>query len=184
MHDPFAELVDRARADDAARERSRERWLRHQAEEGATLVGTLVDLAELTVPVTVTTASHRRHHGVVTTVATDFVVLHRAAGDVFLRLATMVMVQPRPSRNVPPLRPTASDDRAAPLDLRLAELLVGAAPHRPRISVATVGNDAVVCGELRSAGVDVATLALDGEPGLRCYVSVPSLSEVSVLASG
>ena len=39
-------------------------------------------------------------------------------------------------------------------------------------------------GELRSVGVDVLTLALDGEPGGLCYLPLQSLTEVAVLTSG
>ncbi|MGH9005512.1 MAG: hypothetical protein ACRDYV_20495, partial [Acidimicrobiia bacterium] len=44
-----------ARVDEAARRRSREWWLRRQAEEGATLAGVLADLLEAGTAVTVHT---------------------------------------------------------------------------------------------------------------------------------
>jgi len=52
-----------ARVDEAARRRSRERWLRRQAEEDATVAGVLADLLEAGRPVTVCSRTGRRHTG-------------------------------------------------------------------------------------------------------------------------
>ena len=79
--DPFAELVDRAQVEGAAQARSRERWLRQQAEEGAELAGTLVDMAERGDVVGIRTVAGRRHQGTLAAVATDFVVVRSAAGE-------------------------------------------------------------------------------------------------------
>src|SRR4051794_39148118 len=79
-------LVDLARwsADgrvaDAARSRTRERWLRQQATEGARLAGVALDLAERRVPVIVRTLAGRAHRGVLAAVGVDFWVLATNAG--------------------------------------------------------------------------------------------------------
>src|SRR4051812_22901927 len=63
------------RAGEAARGRSRERWLLQQATEDARFVGVAVDLAERRRPVAVRTTGGRTVRGVIVAVATDFWVL-------------------------------------------------------------------------------------------------------------
>src|SRR5438552_1212591 len=93
--DPFAELVDRARSEGAAQARSRERWLRQQAEEGAELVGTLVGLAERNETITLRTTSGRRHQGTLAAVAADFVVLRTLGGaDTWVPVDAIAFVRP------------------------------------------------------------------------------------------
>src|SRR2546426_11388042 len=95
--DPFAELVDRARSEGAAQVRSRERWLRQQAQEEAALVGTLVDLAEQREAVTVRTTSGRRLQGTIAAVAADFVVVPNPGGG-GTRGPVAPLALPRPRR--------------------------------------------------------------------------------------
>jgi hypothetical protein len=168
--DPFADLVDRARADEARRTRSRQRWLRQQAEEDAGLVGTLVDLAEAGLAVTVQTTSGRTHHGVLAAVATDFVVL----GGVVVPTAAIALLR---------AAATPTGDRPPPVELGLRELLAGASGHRPRVRVGVAGTDQPLVGELRAVGVDVVTIALDGERRHLCLVPLQSLTELA-LTSG
>jgi hypothetical protein len=179
--DPFAELVDRARTEGAAQARSRERWLRQQAEEEAELVGTMVDLAERGEPVMVRTTSGRRHQGTLVAVAVDFVVVRALGGaDTWIPLDAIAFVRPQRGRGAS----AAAGDRPPPLDVRLAELLAELAGDRPRVRLVSRGDGEAVAGELRSVGVDVVTVALDGEPGGLCYVALQSLTEVGVLTSG
>ena len=179
--DPFAELVDRARAEGAAQARSRERWLRQQAEESAELTGTLVDLAERAEVVMVSTVAGRRHQGTLAAVATDFVVVRALGGaDTWIPFDAIAVVRPQRGRQ----SRAATGDRPPPLDLRLAELLAELAADRPRVRVVSRGDGEAVAGELRGVGVDVVMLALDGEPGGLCYVPLQSLAEVAVLTSG
>jgi hypothetical protein len=193
-----------ARAREAAGARVRERWLRAQAEEGANLAGLLLGLAERREAVLVTTAPGGRHRGVVTGVGVDFVALEAPGGAITLvalgALATVKVVADegratggraaaggRPGRG----RGGAVTGGAATGDgsgldrltfgVRLVDVLGQAAGQRPRISV-QAGATSVV-GDLRAMGDDVLTLRGDGAAGL-VYVSLASVSEVSVLASG
>lgn len=157
--DDLLRLLDRARAADALAARARERLLRTVAEEGATLAGTLVDLAEAGAEVRVRTTFGRPASGPVRFVGSDFAVV----GDVWVRLSAIVAVLGASS-------PAAGD--RAPSDVLLSEALHRIATERPRVALATPGE--VLAGELVAAGVDVVTVRLDGEAGL-AYVPVASV---------
>jgi hypothetical protein len=177
--DPFQDLLDAARADEAARSRVRERWLRQQAEEGARLSGTLLDLAELGVHVAVRTASGRSWQGTVVAVGRDFCVLRGPWGpDTCLSLGAVTLVRP----GARAAAPTAAGDRVAPLDLTLRELLARLAGGRPEVGVVSAGEG--VSGRLQGVGVDVLSLQLDSPTRQMCYVSLGSVSEVVLRASG
>jgi hypothetical protein len=167
-----------ARAQDAAEARVRERWLRQAAEEEASFAGLLVDMAEDARPVSVTTTAGRRHHGPITGVGTDFVAVEGpAARLVLLRLSAVAEVRAATGTR----RPAAATARE-PLDVALAEVLAQAAANRPRVAV--VLGDVTVVGELRAVGTDVLTIRTDGEPGGLSYVTLASVSEVSLFDSG
>jgi hypothetical protein len=181
-----------ARAREAADARTRERWLRASAEEGASLAGLLLALAERRETVLVSTATGGRHRGVVRAVGVDFVALEPAGSTTLVVLGEVAAVRvvgaAEPGRRPPP-PPTGAGqgdggvhafDRLT-LGVRLVDVLGQAAGQRPRISV-QAGATSVV-GDLRAVGDDVLTLRADGAAGL-VYVSLASLSEVSFLASG
>lgn len=170
--DELLRLLDEARADERGASRGRERVLRQAAEEGARLVGTLLDLAERGSGVSIRTEAGRAHHGAVRLVAGDFCVLGTEAGDVWLALAGITTVRPQPGERHAP----ASGDRGA-LDLLLVEALARVAPERPRVALVTSGGE-TVAGELRAVGEDVVTLRLDGDPRSVCYVSASAIREV------
>jgi hypothetical protein len=173
--DPLLELLDEARAGDASAARVRERWLRRQAEDGATLAGTLLDLAERGAPVSVRTTTGRTSHGAIAAVGTDFVVLQSEEGrDTCLRLQAVAAVRPAVGER----HAVATGDRLAPLDLLLVEVLAGLAPDRPRLVVLAGGD--LVAGELRAVGVDVVTLRLDGDRPSLCYIAAGAMDEVVV----
>lgn len=176
LADPLVELLDEVRAGDAGAARMRERWLRRQAEEGATLGGTLLDLAERRAAVSLRTQSGRTSHGAVVAVGTDFAVLRGEDGrDTCVRLRAIATVRPQAGERYV----TASGDRASPLDLLLIEVLAGLAPDRPRVALVTDGGE-LVAGELRAVGVDVVTLRLDGDRATPCYVAATAIDEVVV----
>src|SRR4051794_33006318 len=127
--DPFDDLLDRARGDDAARQRTRERWLKQQAAEAATLPGTLLDLAEAGVGVGISTVDGRAHQGEISGIATEFVALRTGGGTVLIVVDAIVAVRPRASTQ----GTIASGDRPPPLDLTLQEALVDAAGDRSRV---------------------------------------------------
>lgn len=176
MDDPeLIELLDEEHAADRGAARERERLLRQVAEEGASLAGTLLDLAEQGTPVSVSTRSGRAHHGFLIGVGDDFCVLRSARGTLtYLATDTMATVRPQPGERHPP----ASGERRAPRDLRLVELLSSALPERPRLALVLRGGE-VVAGELRAVGTDVVTLRLDGD-GRAVYVAAASIAEATV----
>lgn len=164
-------LVDEARADDLAAARMRERWLRRQATEAATLVGTLLDLAESGTAVSVALAGGRRHDGRIVALGHDVVVLADRDTVVAINLGAVTVVRPHPGQDARP----ATGDRAAALDLRFVELLARLAGDEPEVAIALVGGDALA-GSLLAAGADVITLRLaPGRDGI-AYCASPSVA--------
>jgi hypothetical protein len=164
--------VAEAAADEALASRRRERWLKVQAGEEATLAGVLVDVAERGRPVVATTRTDRSHRGVLRLVGVDFCLLEtdqRAA--VFVGFAALAGVRQ------PPGETAVTGDRPLALGITLAEVLRLLAGERPRVLL--VSGTAATRGELRSVGADVVTLRLDGEAG-SAYVALHAVDEVVV----
>lgn len=172
--DPFAELADRARAEAASRARRRERALAQQATEQATLVGTLVDLAEAGTPVAIRTASGRTHRGHVVAVGRDYCSLAVPGGTVHVALGALTVVRPEAVVPAP-----ATGDRPAPLDVTLGEALARLLAERPRVTVAVTGSEPLA-GELVAVGAEMATLFVGSGRSGACYVSLARLEEVFV----
>ena len=175
MRDPLLELLDEARADEAGRRRGRERVLRSQAEEDASLAGTILDLAERGTPVTVRTSEGRSHTGWIPAVGADFLVLRTEAADVFVVLAAVASLRPAAG-------PPATGDRPTPSDTLLLDVLATAAPSRPRVALVVAGDQ--ISGELRAVGTDVVTIQLDGPERAPAYVSSAAVSEALLFRSG
>lgn len=172
--------VDEARADEAARTRSRERWVRQQAQEAAEFSGTLLDLLERGVRVGVRTTSGASHHGRLLGLARDVCGVRIDGGRrVWIRLAAVTAVRPEGGARYP----DAADERTEREDVEFAEVLARLAEDRPRVQLVTAGASGAVSGELRAVGADVVTL-LEGDNREPCYVSLPSVLEVSALESG
>jgi hypothetical protein len=188
----FAALADverwaaEVRARDAADARVRERWLRRAAEEEAEFTGLLLDLAERGVTAVITTSSGRRHPGRVAAVGADFVAL-RTEGNRTTLVALGAVASVRVTGLGPALRSgtqpaTRGRGEGRAVAVSVADVLAHAAGHRPRVHVHC---DAVtVAGELLSVGTDVVTLRTDGDPAGVAYVSLASVSEISLLDSG
>jgi hypothetical protein len=178
--DPLLELLDEARADGAGDARERQRSLRRQAEEDASLAGMLLDLAETGSTVTLRTVTGGVHHGPVVAVGADFCVLRSDHGaDVFVPMKAVATLRPHPGER----HPAPSGDRSPPSELHLLDLLGTMAPDRPRIAVGTLDGEQVP-GQLRAVGRDVVTLALDADRRALCYLSASSICEVAVFRSG
>jgi hypothetical protein len=158
--------------DESARSRSRERWLRQQATESARFTGVALDLAERQARVTVRTTVGRSHHGVIVAVAPDFVAVRTDAGAATLLSLPHVAFVRADSGAV------AAGDRPPSFEARLTTVVAGLAGDRPRVHVVLDGGESLT-GELRSAGLDVATLQLDGESAV--FVHLGALAEVTVL---
>lgn len=180
-NEAFFESLERIVADavaqEAARERSQSRVLRAVAEEEATFAGVAVDLAERGALVVARTTGGRMHRGCIVSVGRDFAVLDAAGRPVVLALAHLGSLRLQPG--------TAPRDtsgaRPPRLEVSLAGLLAGLAAERPRVQVGCVGDDQLVQGELRSAGVDVATLLLDGGRAAVAYLSITAIADVALL---
>ena len=183
----WAELADverwaaEVRARDAADARVRERWLRRSAEEEAELAGVLLDLAEGGVTAVLTTSSGRRHPGRVAGLGADFVAV-RTDGNRTTLVALTALASVRVNGFGPAMRSDAQPEDGRSVGVSMADVLAHAAGRRPRVHVHC--GAATVVGELRSVGTDVVTLRTDGDPSGQAYVSLASVSGISLLDSG
>jgi hypothetical protein len=180
-----------ARAREAAAARSRERWLRTQAEEGARLQQVLIGLAERRAEAVVTTTAGHQVTGQVRAVGQDFVALVNGPGRMTLvPLPALAWVRPvrEPKRRAGMALGPDPDDTAYPDELvgghsaALVDVLSHAAATRPRLALHALG--ASLAGELRAVGVDVLVIETAGEPPGLAYVRLQSLSDISLLTSG
>lgn len=162
-----------ARVDEAARQRSRERWMRDVAEQEATLLGVLLDLAERWASVAVTASGHRLN-GVVTATGADFVAVRQATGSEVL-LALGAISQVRAGRGGDP----AVGDRMVTSELLLVDVLTQLAADRERVRLVTRDGEAIT-GVLRNVGHDVAVLRSDGDPPATSYIPARAITEVTL----
>jgi hypothetical protein len=168
--------IAEARSNDAAAARARERWMRQQADESATFVGVLMDLAERRTPVVIHGRAGRRHRGTIVAVGMDFCAVRTSSGrDVLLAYSGIGSVRPDSRGSAP------SGDRIVHVDLALSGMLSVLAADRPRVLVMTTADADGLAGELRSVGRDVVTLRLDGEPRASAYVAVDAVAEISLV---
>ena len=171
MH--WEELLDEAKADAQAQSRIRERWLRRQAEESATLVGALLDLAESGAGLSIWTIGGRRHDGTVVGVGTDVVVLAERGEHVVVQVAAISVVRPRPGTRTG----VPTGDRPAALDLTFTELLARVVGGEPDVALATATGE-VLAGSLVAVGVDVVSVRIaPGADGI-AYCPASALSSV------
>ena len=174
-----------ARVDDAARQRTRERWLLQQAEEGGRLAGVLCDLGERGTAVAVRTRAGRQHRGRVGAVGDDFVAVDVAvdpgpsgpSGAVFVALEAITSVRVMPGSAAAP-----TGDRAVRTGLRLAEVLAGLAAERERVLIVAADGEDAIAGSLRSVGLDVAVVRLDGPDPTTAYVPIAAVAELTLSA--
>ncbi len=176
--DPLAALarwVAEGSADQAARSRARQRWLERQAEEEATLIGSIIDLAERGRAVTVTTTAGSRHTGAVVAVGSDFAIVREPRlGDIVIRHDAIALLRPSPGDNIP------TGDRPLDINLALADALVELSAERPRVLIATGGEE--LTGELRSAGYNVMTLQLHNSRRDTIHVAIDVIDHLVILA--
>lgn len=165
-----------AAVDEAARSRTRSRWLRIQSEESASFVGTLLDLAERTEPVVVE-AGGQQVRGPLVGIGGDFVVVRAAMGgrtaDVLVRIDAIDAVRAAPGAM------EVRGDRAAVLDVQLGAVLGPMAADRPTVVVRTV-HGVSVRGELRIAGTDVVRVLAEGDPPTPAWVRVEAVATLTV----
>ncbi len=160
-----------AMVDEAARQRARQRWLRIQAEEEASLLGTLVDLAERRRPV-VLDIGDQRVRGAVAGIGADLVALRSDRGQhVLVRTDAIDVVRAGPGDRA------VVGDRAVLVEVTLAAVIGPLAAERPEVLVRTRGGHAVR-GELRSAGTDVVHLRADGDPAAPVWVPLAAIDVI------
>jgi hypothetical protein len=145
-----------ARADDAARSRAREGWLRRQAVAEATLAGLLVDLAEHQVEVIIDLAAgDHTARGRLRAVGQDFAVLATRAGHLSLVASAAVLgVRPVAATNLP----EPSGSRLPPLATGLVDALALLAADRPLVHLVLAPAGRTVTGQLISVGTDLVTV--------------------------
>jgi hypothetical protein len=171
-------MADEERTAEAARARARERWLRQQATESASLAGLLLVAAEADAELVVRTASGRAHRGTVRTVARDFCGLRtRDASEVFVPLGAVAGLQLMDATTLTEV----TDDREPPLDLLFVELLAQEVATTPRVGVVVHGDPDRVVGELEVVGADLLGLRIDGGPRALRYMALAAVTELSFL---
>ena len=157
--DPLAALqrwVADGRVDEAARARSRRRWLENAATEEATLGGVLLDLAERRRPVTVRTLVGHRITGPIIAVGADFIAVADARlGDTLMPTTRIATAQPAPGDDLP------AGDRRHDVVLTFGDALMELAAERPEVMVGV--GDETLRGELRTASTEVVTLVIADE---------------------
>lgn len=165
-----------ARVDEAARVRSRERWLRRQAEDETSLAGVAADLRDAATAVTVGTRSGRRHAGVVRVVGVDFLAVAPAAGrgpEVVVALDALESV-----RTLPGVSPVVGD-RRVDVAARLLDVVAGLAEEREAVQVVTASGE-VLGGVVAGVGRDVLTVRTGTRPSAVVYVPVTAVAEVVI----
>ena len=157
--DPLAAELSRwaamLRVEDAVRSRSRERWLRQQAEEGATWIGTLLELAERRQAVVVELRSGATVSGALVGVGEDVCLLADAPRQSATTLVALVHVSCVRTRT--PAAGAASGDRNPTLRLTLAGALGLLAAEREAARIGLAGGSAVT-GRILGVGADVLTV--------------------------
>lgn len=173
MRDGWEQLLDEARSDLLAQERARERWLRRQATESATLVGTILDLAESGTSLSLSTVGGRRHDGRVVGLGADVVVLEDRGAHTAVRVAALAVVRPQPGSGAA----IATGDRMAALDLDFVELLGRVVDDQPEVAIALLTGE-VLSGTMLGVGTDVITVRLaPGRDGI-AYCSPSTVASV------
>lgn len=164
-----------ALVDEAARRRTRERWLRIQAEEDASFAGTLVDLAEHGRPAVLDVAGDKLR-GRLVGVGADFIAVRTdRRQDALIPFDAIDAVRPEPGAT------DVRGDRSATVDVALHSVLGPIAADCPDVLVRT-RQGVALRGQLRSAGIDVLRLRLDVEPPTPTWVPITAVA-VIVLVS-
>jgi len=172
--DPLDRLAAEAGVDEAVRRLGHQAWLRRRAEESASLLGLLADLAERRDPVEVLLVGGARRHGHIETVGTDLVGVRLDDRRLAL-VARRALAAIRPDRGVPDLVGDRTVHRDGP---RLREVLDELVTDQPRVTVTLVGTLEPVDGVLERLGRDV--LLVREADGTATHLPVGAVVEVLV----
>jgi hypothetical protein len=171
----FARWAAEGRVGEAAEARSRERWLRHQAAETATMVGTLVDLAEQRGAVALVVGS-RTVSGQLIGVGRDGVVLAEPSGAATVvalaRIAAVRVTGRRAGTG------EATGERRPAGLWGVVDALAALAEDRSPVRLGLAGGETLT-GVLLSVGADVMTVRLTG--GLHAHVALAAIETATPL---
>jgi hypothetical protein len=175
--DELNRWVADAQVDEAVAQRRRTAWLRRQDDEEVTLAGVLTDLGERGNPVVVTSATGRRHRGVIVAVGPDVIEVQITDGPlVLLALTALVSLRSHPDDEA-----TRGERPSLTTGVTLAGALSRRAGDQGEVTVVAVNGD-VASGIVLAIGRDVVTLRLD--QGGVVYLALSSVAEVAVPVSG
>lgn len=171
----FARWSDDERQREASVARGRERWLRQQEMEAATLSGTLVDLAERGAEVALLLGA-RRLVGRLVGVGPDLCVLegqHGSSSLISLRRLGAVMPT-GPVAGLPGRPGPAGGDRCPPIELGFAGALAALAAEMLPVRLLLAGGE-VLAGDLVGAGADVVTVLLPTSPRSHAHAAIRAI---------
>jgi len=169
-------LLGELRIEEAARERSRRRWLRQSSEENSTFVGVLVDLAEGRTPVALATEAGEVR-GRLNEVGADYCIVDDGRVELVCRLLAVksVLADTRAGRTAV----APAGDRHVRADRTLHDLLAVWMDERPEIS-ATVGARVRHRGALAWVGTDLFALHVSSSGGRVVHVPLSALIYVHI----
>jgi len=168
--------VAEQRTDDAIAARARAGWLRHEAEQSATWVGVLLDLAERAGRLLVQTVDGRSWSGTAELVSHDHLEMSTAGGRLLVRHDACAWVQVHDPLGAP------TGDRAPRRSSGIAEALAELAATRCELVVWAGRAGEPVRGRLLSASPETLALRPGRGPAV-AIVRVQSISEVLVPAT-
>lgn len=173
--DPFVELGDAARQEAEAAARAERRSRLERASEVATWRGTLRDLAERQLPVSLRLAGTRTRRGRLVALGADHLGLRTPAGQlVLVRLDAVRAVRPDPGLAAP----VATGDRDRIDGRRIVEVLAAIVEDRQRVVLGCDGWEEPLVGVLAALGEDVLTMQLDGVQRDVVYLPLAAVVEV------
>jgi hypothetical protein len=172
--DAFSDLLSNATSDQSLEERSARRWQGQIDEESATWEGTLIDLAEGSIQISLDTTRGAHVVGQLTGVGADVLVVSRAgAADIWIRRNTVVSLSAL--ERVQLARGARSASR-----ITLQELLFVASGRRPTVSALLTGQSTAINGVLRSCGADVCVIGTQGDVRRNVIISIAAIEEVTL----
>ncbi|MCX7619409.1 MAG: hypothetical protein N2037_01015 [Acidimicrobiales bacterium] len=167
-------------ADEERARRTREAWLVRQAEQEATLQGTLVDFAERRDPVVVTLRNGRRHHGVLRLVGRELVGLQTPTGLTVLAPShSIAWVGAGGRARCSQLDNTG--DRIVRTAGSLHAALETVAERQCEALIDFAGAVAAMRGVIESVGTDVLRVRVDGSSGA-AHVPIAAIAAIVVHA--
>lgn len=175
--DPYVDLSDEAAHRAAVQARREERERSARAGEVASWSGTLRDLAERRVDVSVSCAAGRQHRGALVAVGVDHIGLRVGpSGLVVIAIDTVRAVRPEPGSP----GGAAMGDRDEPRDRRIEDVLDEVVARDGRVAVVLRDVPEPLHGEVLGLGDDVLTIRLETARRERVFVPLAAIAELLV----